>query len=202
VFSENLLQKEISIEEYVDGFMIQVYQTKGDNHLFIATRSKQDASGTFYSARPFRSLFLETYGSSFEELASTEWDKGVERDDKEQEIIGRWWSYVVQHPEHRMVTHVSSPRIHLVQQGQVASTGRIHLWEECASLSLSLALTEFCSVSPHTTVQEWIQQMNKDRPWWFRGIVVKDRTGERWRFRSEKYMAIQALRGREPTNYE
>lgn len=196
---EEVGQGTLSVEEYVDGFMIQVYQAKGDATLSIATRSKRDASGTFYSARPFRALFLEAFGPSFKELAETEWEQGQ---GQEQDTVGRWWSYVVQHPEHRIVTPIPSARLHLVQRGYVTVTGNIHLWEECPSLSLSLALTESATATPEQTIQEWIQQVNQVQSWGFRGVVIKNRTGERWRFRSEKYMAIQALRGREANGYE
>ena len=195
---EEIERGDLSVEEYADGFMIQVYQRKDDPMIFIATRSKRDASGTFYSTRPFRTLFLEAFGPSFETLAETTW----EQEQEQEEITGRWWSYVVQHPEHRMVTPVSSPNLHLVQRGQVSITGKIHLWEECPSLSLSRLLSESSKVVPEQPLQEWIQQVNQNQSWKFRGVVIKDRTGERWRFRSEKYMAIQALRGREANGYE
>jgi hypothetical protein len=195
---EAVCRGSLSVEEYADGFIIQVHQTRGDPTLFIATRSKRDASGMFYSSRSFRNLFLEVFGSSFQTLADTPW--GAEKE--QEQMVGRWWSYVVQHPEHRMVTPVSSPNLHLVQRGQVDVTGKIHLWEECSSLSLSLLLYESSKMTPEQHLQEWIQQVNQNHSWKFRGVVIKDRTGERWRFRSEKYMAIQALRGREASGYE
>ena len=180
----------LTIEEYVDGFMIQVYQVKGDPALQIATRSNRDASGTFYSSRPFRNLFLEAYEGDIMDMAVSDWD---------HDVIARFWSYIVQHPEHRVVTPVISPRLHLIQRGQVFTTGSVSLWNGFPSLSLHTAL---CEQPSGESLMEWIQQNCQTRPWWFRGIVVKDTSGERWRFRSEKYMAIQSLRKGEANVYE
>lgn len=179
-------EKELSVEEYKDGFMIQVYRIKGDPTIYIASRSKRDASGTFYSSKSFRTLFLEAYGS----------EPVLEEPD---EAFSTFLSYVVQHSEHRIVTPHTTPRAILVQKGIVSSTGSVVLYDGFSPLSLPLAQS---SSDSSKTVSEWIQECCQTMPWSFRGIVIKDKSGERWRFCSEKYRAIQMLRGNEPHIYE
>jgi hypothetical protein len=198
---KGMTEGRLSVEEYADGFMVQIYQCRGDPTLHIATRSKRDASGTFYSMKTFRTLFLEAYGSDIADLAATDWEE-QEQEQEPDSPVSRWWSYVVQHPEHRVVTPFPSARLHLVQYGTVSTTGKMILQEKCPSLSMDSALSDRKGDGSSQTLQEWIQQTNQERSWWFRGVVVKDRTGERWRFRSEKYMAIHSLRGGEANGYE
>ena len=172
------------MEDYNDGFMIQVYRVKGDPIVHIASRSKRDASGTFYSAKTFRSLFLEAYGS----------EPVLEEPDG---ALSTFFSFVVQHPEHHVVTPTSFPRAILIQRGIISSTGSLVLYDGFSSCYVSPSATH-----PDMKLSEYIQQCCHNRPWSFRGIVVKDKSGQRWRFRSEKYMAIQMLRGNEPHIYE
>ena len=191
---------QLTVEKYTDGFMIQVYQVKGDSTVQIATRSKRDASGTFYSAKTFRTLFLDAYEGDCNELAMSEWDKEGTDEEGTDRVVARFWSYMVQHPEHRVVTPVPSARIHLIQRGQIDITGRVSLWNGFPSLSLKTVLSD--SQASDETLLECVHRISQTRPWWFRGIVIKDTSGERWRFRSEKYMAIQSLRGSESNTYE
>ena len=191
----------ISVEEYVDGFMIQVYRIRGDPTPYIATRSKRDGSGNFYSPKSFRTLFLEAYGS--DPLVT---GTGTGTEDGEEDAVARFWSYVVQHPEHHVVTPYLTPRVHLVQRGWISSTGRVALRDGVASLAMdpttwSTAASEG-SGGNELSLKVAIHTECQSRPWWFRGVVIKDTTGQRWRFRSEKYMAIRALRGGESNVYD
>lgn len=188
----------LCVEEYADGFMIQVYRIRGDPTPYIATRSKRDASGTFYSAKSFRTLFLEACGMDSLPV-ETEGKEGTEgKEDESEAPVAMFWSYVVQHPEHREVTPFTIPRVHLVQQGQVSSTGVVTLRDGFHSLAMDPTSWS----STQITLHEAIQTECHTRPWWFRGVVLKDTTGQRWRFRSEKYMAIRALRGGEANVYK
>jgi hypothetical protein len=184
----------LSVEEYADGFMVQVYRIRGDPTPYIATRSKRDASGTFYSAKSFRTLFLEAYGSDPLVTGSENEERGAKAD---EEPVASFWSYVVQHPEHRVVTPYTIPRVHLVQRGWVSPNGTVTLRDGFPSLAMDPSM--WSSALP---LKEAIRTECQTRPWWFRGIVLKDTTGQRWRFRSEKYTAIRALRGGEANVYE
>lgn len=190
---EAIAEGRISIEEYADGFMIQVYRIQGDPTPYIATRSKRDATGTFYSAKSFRTLFLEACGGI--QALHGPVTNGDESDGSNGDIAS-FWSYVVQHPEHRVVSPCAIPHVHLVQRGRVSAEGRVIL--EDGFPSLAMDITSWSS----GTLREAIRIECQTRSWWFRGVVLKDTTGQRWRFRSEKYMGIRALRGSEANVYE
>ena len=44
----------------------------------------------------------------------------------------------------------------------------------------------------------WLENEMSQRPWDFQGVVLKDREGNRWRWRSEKYKVVKSLRGNCP----
>ncbi len=179
-------------EEYVDGFMIQCYYGKGDMEMGIATRSKRDASGTFYSAKSFRTLFMEASGGVL---------PIVEKPDEASGECGRYHSYVVQHPEHRMVTPIYEPCVILVQSGIVYQDGRIVIRDHYPSLANRI-LSEVEKKSLYMDSMDWVKEVFIAKPWTFHGLVAKDQKGGRWKFCSDKYTAIQTLRGNEATVYE
>lgn len=199
----------LTIEEDRDGFMIQVFRVRDDSQIHIATRSRLDASGTFYSGKSFRTLFLEACANqAVEEMTDPvqedgEEEKKVKETEGEEKgksacIVAHFYSFLVQHPEHRVVTPVQVPRLYLVQKGVLYDSGR-------AILTDGFPNTLLIPSSPpekEETLLSWIQEYCQHQPWWFRGIIVKDTTGKRWRFRSEKYRAIQSLRGNESNLYE
>jgi hypothetical protein len=183
---------EVVWEEYVDGFMIQCYYGKGDMEMGIATRSKRDASGTFYSAKSFRTLFLEALCGAFPVM---------EKPDETVGECGRYHSYVVQHPEHRMVTPIHEPRVYLIQSGTVYHDGRVVISDHFAPLTENIS-SEVEKRALYVDPMEWVKEVFGAKPWTFHGLVAKDRQGGRWKFRSDKYTAIQSLRGNEATIYE
>ena len=44
-------------------------------------------------------------------------------------------------------------------------------------------------------VKDWMKYMMSEKSWTFNGFVCKDGKGNRWRFRSDKYMSVKSLRG-------
>jgi hypothetical protein len=183
-------QGELSVERYEDGFMIQVYRAVVDGlpaPFQIASRSRRGASGTFYTTKTLAALFQEAYGAQ-------EVSQDLESESVTEDTVAQFWSYVVQHPEHRVVEPITTPRVLLVQRGAVSTSGAVTVWD---GITGSIDLPE-----GDARLGDVLHQRLHDEPWWFRGIVLKDRTGQRWRFRSEKYMAIRSLRGNESSVYE
>jgi hypothetical protein len=178
-------------EEYVDGFMIQCYYGKGDEELGIASRSKRDASGIFYSPKPFRTLFLEAYGGI----------PVVNKPNEERDEVAVYYSYVVQHPDHRMVTPIYQPRVLLIQKGWIFKDRRLVIQDHFPEAVESI-LSDVSQYNSYSNPLDWIKDVFGSRSWNIRGLVAKNKSGERWKFCSDKYMAIQSLRGNEATVYE
>ena len=205
----------IMCQELHDGFMINCFRVIGDETFHITSRSRLSATGKFYSNKSFRELFEEAYVNTNTELVGSYEDicspTGSE--------VATFYSFLVQHSEHRNVKPIKSNRVYLVHKGVVHDDGHIEFEdspemvrsvpnieniplvqvEEPKSSYAQIVLAED---SGSDEVQKWVKKQLVDRDWSFQGLVFKDSAGNRWRYRSEKYSAVKTLRGNSPNIIE
>lgn len=161
----------IVCQELMDGFMINCF--KVDKTLHITSRSKLDASGTFYSDRTFRDLFIEAYTDTF----NLPCNENAIQDNFDSSVF---YSFLVQHKEHRIVKKIDKNCVFLIHKGTVYDDGSI----------------EFEDSPPFKTcIEVFPNTFNMSEMPWELQLVLKDSLGNRWRFRSDKYAAVRALRG-------
>ena len=189
-------------QEHIDGFMINCFKRVGDETLYITSRSKLDASGHFYSAKSFRHLFVEAYtGWSITEPAeSLEMIiQGKTSDfpspDSNHNEVATCLSFLVQHVDHRIVTPISGNNVTLIHKAIVYTDGTISIEDTPASLSHCLPLSSIPMTEGSDQITAWVHEQLRSQSWAVQGIVFKDQSGNRWRFRSESYLAVRSLRG-------
>lgn len=184
-------------EEFLDGFMIQCFRkveagAETQSSLLpihIATRSKINASGTFYSSKTFRELFLEAYGDGRDLSAEI-----VPFDVADTAAaIAVSYSFLVQHAENRIVSPVTSPRAVLVQRVAVMPCGSIIVEDHLPHITRIPGI-----LTGEGTLEERLNALFSSMQWSFQGVVIKDELGNRWKFRSYKYMQVKSLRGNYP----
>lgn len=182
-------------EEFLDGFMIQCFRIQKEGEwspVEIATRSKLDASGTFYSSKSFRALFLEAIGGDLS-------DKVAPFSETESSFapIAVSYSYLVQHAENRIVTPIDPgvPRAVLIQRASIQPCGTVVFEDQLGHVPRVEGI--LCGEG---TLEERLQALFASHPWSYQGVVVKDDTGLRWKFRSDKYNQVKALRGNHPNS--
>jgi len=175
----------LHLEEFYDGVMVNVFRilsgdgTVSEEH--IATRSQYGAGGTFYSQKTFKELFSEVGRPPV-------WPA---KDLPTEEFPATFMSYVLQHPEHRVVASVSSPKVIMVECGKVAADGTVVYSEP------------FYKYVPPTTfasekeMNEHIRTESINRGWRWQGFVFRDTAGNRWRIRSSTYTYLRKMRGNE-----
>jgi hypothetical protein len=197
----------------------------GDKTLHITSRSKLDATGKFYSNRSFRDLFIEAYMNT---LDSPFYNENIIQDHssemcspiEENNEVSKFYSFLVQHIEHRIVKKNESNRVYLIHSGTVYSDGRVKLNDGSEKLfegksnleklvpSSIRAKSSYAEIASRSATESdnevvsWIKQTLQEKNWEFQGLVLKDMNGNRWRFRSEKYAAVKALRGNSPSSIE
>ncbi len=176
-------------QEFVEGFMINCFRLADDNRFYITSRSCFDATGKFYSNKNFRELFNEAIVSNNDNMESflEKYGRDINDSDNDSEIA-RFYSFVVYHPEHRMVTKRVTPGYYEVHSGVVYSDGKVVIQD---GQSIPNPITEPSEMS----VQEFVQDFFSKKDWEFQGLVFKDLSGNRWRFRNEKYQMVKSLRG-------
>ena len=153
----------VTCQEWMDGFMINCF--KVDQTLHITTRSTLNAAGTFYSQKSFRELFMEANHIEIEDST--------------------FYSFLVQHKEHRIVTKIDTNRVFVIHKGVVLEDGTVEIEDNPQSDIETIPLDSIDS----------IHGMLSEKSWEFQGVVLKDTLGNRWRVRSEKYNAVKSLRG-------
>lgn len=212
----------IICQEFLEGFMINCFKVVGDDSLHITSRSKLNAAGKFYSDKSFRDLFIEAYMNTLEcpfysETIIQDNSKDILSPDISQNQVATFSSFLVQHKEHRIVKNITSNRVFLIQNGIVYDDGRIQVIDspslvknvmniENIELNTILSKGSYVEIASdnneQSEVQKWIKKYFLEKDWSYQGIVFKDNSGNRWRFRSEKYSAVKTLRGNSPNVVE
>ena len=181
----------ITREEFIDGMMINVFRTvEAPNELQITTRSQLGAGGKFYSDKTFAQLFEEALVAM-----------NVTKDDILTQMFGvgdtfptSFASFVLQHPEHRVVSRCTSPHLWIVHSGVVSARGDVSINERCVEWPKRFQIPLYRTASFADLCQE--------KGWFFQGIVQKDGKGNRWRLRNPNYLYLRSLRGPEATAVE
>ena len=209
-------------QELHDGFMINCFKVIGDDTFHITSRSRLSAAGKFYSNKSFRELFEEAYVNTNAVLDQNNYQDIRSPNGSE---VATFYSFLVQHVEHRNVNPIKSNRVYLVHSGVVYEDGLVKFEDspemvrgipnieniplvpfvaQQKSSYAQIVLTDtFDDVSDDSSeVQRWVKKQLIDRDWSFQGLVLKDGAGNRWRYRSEKYSAVKTLRGNSPNIIE
>ncbi|MEI6598606.1 MAG: hypothetical protein WCL22_06175 [bacterium] len=217
---KDISDANINCQELLDGFMINCFRFGDDKTLHITSRSKLNAAGKFYSNKSFRELFEEAYVNTNNGSDDSAQNKYQDIRSPNSSEVATFYSFLVQHMEHRNVKPIISNRVYLVHSGVVYDDGRIEIEDSpemvrgvpnieniplvpavIKSSYAQIVLTD-STADAIDEVQKWIKQQLIDRDWSFQGLVFKDSMGNRWRYRSEKYSAVKTLRGNSPNIIE
>ena len=164
-----------TVEDFVDGVMINMFWTQ--NGWRLATRSKLDATNTFYSRRPFCILFMEAAAAMGLNLMTLSPDYT--------------YSWVLQHPEERIVVAPTYgiPRLFLVEL-------RGSNMEVCDPGPQFAALTPTRhTLSTFNTVEDRVEAWGVRFGAQWKGLMIKGVNGSRYRLVTEQYTNALALRG-------
>lgn len=193
------------VQHFLDGIMINVFRTHSEpTTLQIATRTQLGASGTFYSEKTFAQMFDEALQS----MRFTRHDILNLLAEPTEMVPNHFASFVLQHPEHRVVARCSSPRLFLVHTGAVHDDGVISLNEDPQHWPSKWRLPVFqrdmleSVFTSEATVSTFFSDMCNQQGWFFQGLTLKDGKGNRWRMRNPNYLYLRSLRGSESTNIE
>lgn len=209
---------KIICQELLDGFMINCFRRANDKKLYIVSRSKFNATGKGSSLKSFKEMFIESYCNTLN--CKLCYDENIVNEDYnniivpniENDEITVFYSFLVQHKEHRIVKKITENKVNLIHRGTVFKDGKIRIEDSpvefmgqvnmktiqimlpsCIKISYANAVID--GVNKDTEVEQAIKDIISDNTWEFQGVVLKDMEGNRWRFRSEKYNAVRSLLG-------
>ena len=192
-------------EEFIDGFMINVFLSGGN--LNIATRTQIGGNNSFYSPE-------KSFGTMFDEALATTPLKGreqlktaLEQFMETSNAKSAFLSFVVQHPDHRIVAKVLTPTVYLIHMGLCLESGGIALFERGATWPQMLSRLQVPSWAVKTfhseqEIEDLLRKTAIQKGWRWQGFVFKDGQGGRWRVRTTTYTMLRELRGSESTPVE
>jgi len=167
-----------TLEMFTDGTLIGMFWDSYNGKWRIHTRSILDARCRYFSAtRTFEDMFWEAaHGFDLRVLDRS-----------------HSYSWVLQHPENRIVCRVSSPRINIVDDCTIASDSSVS-WERPSFVTVPVitGLADWDAV--RARIAEWNTRFRYD----CQGIVIKNNHGQRWKLRTPEYNRIRLLRGNSP----
>ena len=166
---------------FVDGVMIGMFYDNYSGQWRIHTRSTLDATCRYFSnAHTFQEMFTTASGT-------------LDYDALDKTCCYTW---VLTHPENRIVVSVNRPRITCVQKGKYTADGGFTV--------LPLEGTQY-AVLTIRGMKTWAEVKARISEWNVRfkhnaqGIVMQElATGRRWKLRTAEYNRVRLLRGNSP----
>lgn len=204
IVSEQFIQKYsetttgVVAEEFIEGTMINVFWDGSigvDGGWEISTRNTVGATSSFYKgprARTFREMFLEAAKENGLLLDNLEKDK--------------CYSFVVQHPENRIVVPFKKPQLYLVAVYSIHNEENsiyvdVYDAQDFRDIFFALGTTvmfpKIYKFDKYSDLIESYASMNT--PYDIMGVVLHNKcTGERAKIRNPVYEQVRNLRGNQP----
>jgi len=198
-----------AVEDFVDGFMMNAWVSNGSLH--VSTRTRVGGANKFYSDKTFGELFAECVAASslktMDALKVCLEDLRLAAGNTSGEPTAAFASFVLQHPEHRIVAKVAAPGLNVVHTGFVMGNGVVHISERAVHWPQALARLQVSNYPPkvfqsEAEAEDLLRQTAAQRGWRWQGLVFKDGTGARWRMRTPTYIMLRELRGGESSSVE
>ena len=165
------------IEHFIDGVMIGLFWDEYNNRWRVHTRSCLDAECRYFSQ-------TRTFAQLFDEAADLP-SSGL---DYKTLIINKCYTYVLQHPENRIVVPVTNPKITLVS----AYTFNGDNIEFDSRISAGIV---FKGLTTWDATRASVVRLSLSFKHRFHGLVIKDADGNRWKLRGADYNRVRLLRG-------
>ena len=191
------ITKDIQAEEFIEGTMINVFFDKSIGSWEISTRNTVGATSSFFKLSPsktFRQMFME---------AASECKLDINNLEKELS-----YSFVLQHPENRIVVPFSKPQLYLIGVYKInnqldnvsVSVYHVHEYQHFFSeLGTSVKFPQIYEFNNYSELIEKYWSMNVNTSYDIVGVVIRNKnTDERTKIRNPLYEQVRYLRGNQP----
>ena len=190
----SLKDESLIAEEFVEGTMINLFWDYKNNLWELSTRNTVGCETFFYKSKDsktFRTMFFEA--ATVNNLNFDSLDKNL------------CYSFVLQHPENRIVVSFTSPQLYLISVFNIVHTDENNI--KVYSLdrngffnSQSNTTVKFPNRYSWTTYNDLIElYASTNTPYNILGFVVyNEKTGERTKLRNPSYETVKQLRGNQP----
>jgi len=160
----------LDVEEFLDGTMINLFYYNGWH---ISTRSNIGANCRWYSKKHFNDLFTESSDLDFEKLDTD-----------------TFYTFVLQHPENRIVTTYTEPKITLVHAGKIINNKLELLNIKTIGDNLKLNIPTIYNFNSLDEIIGFVEKQSFE----FQGVVLKYGL-VRSKIRNPNYNYVRNIRG-------
>jgi len=182
-------------EQFIEGTMINMFYEKENNSWQIATRTSVGGKLNFYMENGFKSE--ETFSSMFEEIENELCPNLRDKLNKKY-----MYSFVIQHPRNRIVKNVVEKRLYLVEIYEIDGltvTIRNNNMDELVKELPNIRLPRCIPVKSETELNECKETCaSMNTKYSTVGVIIKDKEGNRYKFRNPNYEHVRKLRGNQP----
>ena len=162
--------KVVRVEEFVDGTMINMFWDRFQDRWRIATRTCIDGFNNWHGTRSFHELFMEAF--NIKQL-------DIQGDFKKE----CWYSFVLQHPEERIVVTKGTPDLKLVDTNDGSLSPSM----------ISLLPRRFLGLHTLEAVQTLVAENDSVN---FQGVVYYlEGENRRFKLRTRAYEFARSMRG-------
>jgi hypothetical protein len=170
---------DYSVEMFPDGTLIGMFWDSYATQWRIHTRSVLDARCRYYSqTRTFADMFAET-------------TRGLDLATLDRSVS---YSWVLMHPENRIVCDAPVPRAYIVDSCKITADASVE-WVRALQYAVAPVVSTFANADAiRVRLAEWNARFRHN----CQGIVVKSADGRRWKIRTAEYNRVRAIRGNSP----
>jgi hypothetical protein len=193
-------------QKYIDGSMINIFQQQVNAPAEMASRSRIGATGNYHSKRAFHELVEDCLNKQTIDIAEfvhkVRENMHQIRNATDESVF---CSFVMQHPDNRIVVKVSEPHMYIVHMGVVQEDGIVMITENDNEWikpfvellqQKDMIIPKALEPSPSSeTVEDWVQQYSYDMNYIEQGLTMKDGNGGRMKIRTREYTTLKRWRG-------
>ncbi len=170
--------ENLHVEDFIDGTMINMFYYGEKWH--IATRSKIGANGTWFSKKKFSDMFAEAQGNLDFDKFETNYT----------------YTFVLRHPENRIVTQYETADLVLVQVRNM-SNFMVENTEIVKRALRERGVDVTIPVKYHFTDLEHLHSYLAQMSWQQQGVVIKYGS-YRSKLRNDKYRYVKQMKSNNP----
>ena len=168
------------IERFIDGVMICGFYDHYNNQWRFHTRSTLNANCRFYSqTKSFRTLFEEAVSTT---MTWSNFLASLKPDTQ--------YTWVLQHPENRIVVNNTTPTVVCVQKQMYLSDTLIPVADQQTVFDVAKI-----TAATWSELNNKVQMENAQFKHNFQGYVIKNGVNFRWKVRGEAYNRVRKMRG-------
>jgi hypothetical protein len=188
---------EYVVENFIEGTMINVFYETETNSWEIATRSSVGGEMCFFMENGYKEE--NTFKYMFNEVCHA---VGLNLNDLNKSYV---YSFVMQHPRNRIVKIIKEMSLYLVDTYRIVDNKTIHIVpmdkdiEELGLINSRVYLVTRVPLKNEEDLNRCKEDLaSMNTPYDTVGIVIKNKMGDRYKFRNPTYEHVRQLRGNQP----